>query len=305
MSSLVDALPVLLDVIELLDIPTLLSLRHTCRSFHHLITAYESSIVKRQWENGRDRYDNTFCRIKKPETLKDLGRLDSAYHLAGIILNLDQSHTHDWVFVKQRQRELEKQPRILRANITEGLLFFHQLSVLANRAASDDRNVPSIKMRLSWAKAHLLGRRQPTLREKAIEEKVRVACRIHRSSPAGPAKYPVTTEWYMRGGMRMNRYGRMAPMWKRLSDAGFKGRHQAVYCWVAILLRKGPGFLVRLWSEDAVTATAAESEVMAQILNKSPELIMLEFESHLKNFGTSDFYMKALTSTRDFQEDRT
>lgn len=82
MSSLFDNKPVLLQIIGLLDIPTILNLRRTCKSTHGLISGYEYSIARTAEASAwHDKIDDGVNYLSV-SSLSDLIRLNIARQLA-------------------------------------------------------------------------------------------------------------------------------------------------------------------------------------------------------------------------------
>ncbi|KAL8754201.1 MAG: hypothetical protein Q9199_004512 [Rusavskia elegans] len=290
MSTFIDALPILLDVIDLLDVPTLLALRHTCRSTHHLITSYESSIVNRLWDCSRERYCFPQCMIGKPESFKDLSRLDSAYHLACIAVASEQPI--GWYGTLMRGIEPnEAFGNELRARVTKGLLVWHTLSCLANRVTSIDNDTN--RRRFRWAKIHRSNK--PTSRQKAVEQAVLGVWQNYLDSlPSDDLVNLVLTEQCVTGKIRFDgtqtgiesSRSSLAGMrtvieWRRplWSAVEMDREPDALHWLVAFLLRSGPGLLANLWCEDLTTKRVAESHVLAEIRSKSLKLILLQNET--------------------------
>lgn len=290
MSAFINALPILLDVIDLLDVPTLLALRHTCRATHHSTTTYESSIVNRVWDCSRERYSFLQCMVERPESFKDLSRLDSAYHLACIAVASEQPiGWHGTLMRGIGPNELFGNE--LRARVTKGLLLWHTLSCLATRVTAIDDNTN--KRRFPWAKLHSYNK--PTSRQKAVEQGVLGVWQNYLDSlPSDDLVNLVLTQQCVTGKIRLDgvrtstesRRASLAGMrtvieWRRplWSAVEMDREHDALHWLVTFLLRRGPGLLADLWCEDLAIKSAAESHVLEDIRSKSLELILLEFET--------------------------
>ncbi|KAL8851771.1 MAG: hypothetical protein Q9221_003381 [Calogaya cf. arnoldii] len=287
MPTLIDALPVLLEVIDLLDVSSLLALRHTCRSTHHFISSYESSIVNGSWNRSHARYSFPECRIEKPKSLKDLFRLDSAYQLACTVVASEQPIGWHGTLMRGIGPN-EAFGDELRARVTKGLLVWHTLSCIANHVTAVDNETN--KRRFQWAKIHVS--KEPTSRQKGIEEGVLGVWGNYLDSlDSHDIVNLVLTEQCVKGKIRLDgvrtgveskrtsRTGmRTVIEWRRpLWSAVEMDREPEALRWlVFFLLRKGPGILTGLWCENPTTASAAESQVLADICSKSLKLILLE-----------------------------
>lgn len=290
MTTFIDALPVLLDVIDLLDVSTLRALRHTCRHTHHLITSYESSIVKRLWDRSHDRYSFPQCNFEEPSSLKDLSRLDSVYRLACTVVSSEQPIGWHGTLMKGIEPN-EAFGDELRARVTKGLLIWHTLSRLSTGVTTRD-NATNQK-RFRWARMHRSN--DPTSRQKAVEEGVLGVWQNYLDSlPSDDLVNLVLTEQCVKGKIRLDgvRTGiestrnsktglRKVIEWRRpLWSAVEMDREPDALRWlVNYLLRRGPKLLADLWCGDSATASTAESQVLADIRSKSLKLILLEDET--------------------------
>ena len=287
MTTFLDALPILLDVIDLLDVPTLRALRHTCRPTHHLVTSYESSIVKRLWDHSHERYSFPQCNIKEPSSLRDLSRLDSAYHLACTTVASEQPI--GWYGTLMRGIEPnESFGDELRARVTKGILIWHRLSCLSTSVTTKDHATNPKRFR--WARMHRP--HDPASRQKAVEEGVLGVWQNYLDSlPSDDLVNLVLTEQCVKGKVRRDgvqtgiesrrnsKTGlRTVTEWKRpLWSAVEMDREPDALRWLVIyLLRKGPKMLADLWCEDPATASATQSNILADIHSKSMNLVFLE-----------------------------
>ena len=287
MMTLIDALPVLLEVIDWLDVPTLLALRRTCRSTHRLITNYETSIVTGLWNRSCTRYDFTPTKIERPGSFKSLSRLESAYNLACVVVASEQPIGWHGTLMRGIEPEAAFGDE-LRARVTEGFLTWHTLSCLANSVTAEDE--ATHKRRFPWAKMHRP--HEPTLRQRAVEEAVLQNWQAHLDDlTADNLVNLVLTEQCVKGKIRLDgvRTGvesrrtsktgmRTITEWKRpLWSAVEMDREPDALRWlVYYVLRKGPGLLADLWCQDLAIASATKSRVLADVHGKSLKLILLE-----------------------------
>ena len=290
MTTFIDALPVLLNVIDLLDVSTLRALRHTCRPTHDLITNYEWSIVKRLWDRSHDRYSFPQCSFEEPSSLKDLSRLDSAYRLACTVASSKQPIGGHGILMRGIEPN-EAFGDELRARVTKGFLIWHTLSRLSTGVTTRDNATDQKRFR--WARMHRSN--DPISRQKAVEEGVLGVWQSYLESlPSDDLVNLVLTERCVRGkirldgvrtgiGSRMNsKTGlRTAIDWRRsLWGAVKMDREPDALRWlVNYLLRRGPTILADLWCEDPMVALEAQSQVLAGIRGKSLKLILLEDET--------------------------
>ncbi|KAL8719643.1 MAG: hypothetical protein Q9225_003365 [Loekoesia sp. 1 TL-2023] len=260
--------PVLLYVIDFLDVPSLLNFRSVNKSVNGLISCYQSSIAKHVARNLCPKENVEELSDYHPATLKDLThfvRLSLARDLAIKAVASDQVPRIDWPAMKGVPPDDELGVEV-RQRVQNGLIIISMLSsihkrVVVQSSKTNTKGQTRIKAMCSQeaTEKELLRRYQeyldPLTAADIVDLNIALWCIQGKTSFDHQAK----------GGSR--------DLWVEvMADREIEAIHWLTYH----LARNGLDLIDSLWSENQTIAGKAKAKIQADIKTKSRKVINME-----------------------------
>ncbi|KAI4179656.1 MAG: hypothetical protein L6R41_007702 [Letrouitia leprolyta] len=261
----------MLQIIELVDVPSLLSLRRVNKSLYGLITCYESSIVNYMaWNLG---LTNTLegqdkdCRPAGPNDLEHIVQLNLAHNLAIKAVASGQAYR---TIGPPRMRGIPLDDPFgdeIRQKVQNGLMVISALSQIQRKTAAEfvegSRNGP-------WRiKAQWFGKSKSAQEARQMEN-----LRSYINSLSAPAMTDfVVALWCIRGKTTLDQ-SKKEPLWRETMEKRWDIDESR---WMTShLARSGLRIIDDLWSDNSSISSEAKSKIRADCKSKSNRTIKME-----------------------------
>lgn len=266
--------PILLQVVEISDLPTVLGLRQVNRSINGLIACYEPSIAKHIAENLCPIGSEVALIDHKPATLQDVTffvQLRLAHDLAVKAVASNQVPR----IGEPPFEGISSDDRLgdeLRQRVGNGLMVVSELCREHNVVMGENCTV--IKKRPT-AGMFRFYRGPKSSRKTAEEELLRRWRKCVKSLPEEDVVDLGIALWCLRGKLTFDYRGtsNKAALW---NDVMVDSEVEAIQWTVHHLIRKGLKFINDLWSENEGVAQKTKNEIDADIAGSSSKLINLQ-----------------------------
>lgn len=267
--------PIFLAIIDFVDIPTLLNLRLLSRFTYVLISEHESSISKKlarnAWHTTTWNYDAPYLSVS---SLGDLIRVNIAHQLAIKATASNQLYFWD-VNACAGIRPDDAKGDELRDSVTRGFMLLYHLPRLQIAAKHTSSNRP--RSLVDRTKSLVAG--APTIAQKSEESAVLHQWSEYTSSLAASdlVDFQLMTDCVRGKVIYDNSFFSTElpdiPVWAHLKAKETITKLDWI---VGYLLRQGPVFVQKLWSENKGIASAQSGCLRTVILHRSAKIVSME-----------------------------